>query len=162
LPDEDVFVIDATAPTPSVVRTASGVGTILYDVAVHPSGELWVANTDARNLVRFESKLRGHLVETRITKVNPATAPGTGLADLNPHIDYSTPPGPASEIAASLSQPGDGVFNAAGSLFYLTAFGSGKVGVLDGSGNVVGRIAVGGGPSGVALNEPANRLYVLT
>src|SRR5262249_50364788 len=74
LPDEDVFVIDATAPTPSVMRTASGVGTILYDVAVHPSGELWVANTDARNLVRFESKLRGHLVETRITKVNPATA----------------------------------------------------------------------------------------
>ncbi|MEW6268285.1 MAG: hypothetical protein AB1689_03185 [Thermodesulfobacteriota bacterium] len=161
LPDSDVFVIDADAGTPSVVRTASGVGTILYDVAVRPNGEVWVANTDARNLVRFEPNLRGQLVETRVTKVNAASGAVSAIVDLNPHINYAVTPGPPAEVAQSLSQPGDGAFSADGSRFYLTAFGSSKVAVLDGGGAVTARIDVGGGPSGVALNEAAARLYVL-
>jgi YVTN family beta-propeller protein len=162
LPDNDVFVIDADAGTPSIIRTVSGVGTILYDVAVHPTtGELWVPNTDARNLVRFEPNLRGHLVQTRITRVNPDTGTVTAHVDLNPHINYAVTPGSPAEIADSLSQPGDGVFTADGSHYYLAAFGSGKVGVLDASGAVTARIPVGGGPSGVALKESASRLYVM-
>jgi YVTN family beta-propeller protein len=162
LPDSDVFVIDADAATPSIIRTASGVGTILFDVAVHPTtGQLWVPNTDARNLVRFDPNLRGNLVQTRVTRVNAATGTVAAHADLNPHINYSVTPGPPSEIANSLSQPTDGVFNAAGSTYYVAAFGSGKVGVLDSSGVVTARITVGGGPSGVALNETVQRLYVL-
>jgi YVTN family beta-propeller protein len=161
LPDNDVFVINPTG-TPSLIRTASGVGTILFDVAVHPTtGELWVANTDARNVVRFEPNLRGHLVQTRITRVNPSTGAVVGVNDLNPNINYSVSPGPAAEIANSLSQPGDGVFKSDGSTFYVTAFGSSKVGVVNASGVVTARIPVGGGPSGVALNEAAGRLYVL-
>ena len=162
LPDNDVVVIDADAATPSIIRTASGVGTTLFDVEVNPAnGELWVANTDARNLVRFEPNLRGHLVQTRVTRVNAGTGAVVGQLDLNPHIDYATSPGPAGEIAASLAIPGDGVFTASGSVFYLTAFGSGKVAVLNGAGTVTARIAVGTGPSGVALDESAARLYVM-
>ena len=161
LPDNDVFVISASAPTPSVVRTVSGVGTIIYDVAVNPqSGNLYVPNTDARNLVRFAPNLRGHLVQTRVSIVNPATGATTHV-DLNPHINYAVTPGPASEIAQSLSQPGQGVFSADGSRYYLTAFGSAKVAVLNAAGTVTARIAVGGGPSGVALKESAARLYVM-
>src|SRR5262249_32455252 len=145
-----------------LIRTASGVGTILFDVAVHPTtGELWVANTDARNVVRFEPNLRGHLVQTRITRVNPSAGAVLGVNDLTPNITYSVRPGPAAESADSLSQPGDGVFTSNGSTFYVTAFGSSKVGVVNASGVVTGRIPVGGGPSGVALNEAAGRLYVL-
>src|SRR5262245_13758376 len=162
LPDNDMFVIDADAATPSIIRTASGVGTILFDVAVNPAtGQLWVPNTDARNLVRFDPNLRGHLVQTRVTRVNAGTGAVVANADLNPHINYTVSPGPPSEIANSLSQPVDGVFNAAGSTYYVAAFGSGKVGVLNSSGAVTARIAVGGGPTGVALNESAQRLYVL-
>src|SRR5207248_2319588 len=154
-------VIAANAPTPSVVRTVSGVGTILYDVAVNPlSGNLYVPNTDARNLVRFAPNLRGHLVQTRVSIINPATGATTHV-DLNPHINYSVAPGPASEIAQSLSQPGQGVFSADGSRYYLTAFGSAKVAVLNAAGTVTARIAVGGGPSGVALKESVARLYVM-
>jgi YVTN family beta-propeller protein len=161
LPDQDVFVISASAPTPAVIRTVSGVGTTLFDVAVNPStGLLWVPNTDARNLVRFEPNLRGHLVQTRVSIVNSTTGAVTPV-DLNSHINYGVTPGPAGEIAQSLAEPGQGVFSADGSKYYLTAFGSGKVGVLNGSGAVTARIAVGGGPSGVALKESANRLYVL-
>ena len=50
------------------------VGTVLFQMAVHPrSGRVFVANTDARNEVRFEgsgtrgSSVRGHLHETRIS-----------------------------------------------------------------------------------------------
>lgn len=72
LPDYDVFVIDASAGTPSISRRISGVGTTLFDVAVQPgTGELWVPNTEARNLVRFEPNLRGHLVQTRVSIVDP-------------------------------------------------------------------------------------------
>src|SRR5262249_33248449 len=117
--------------------------------------------TDARNLVRFDPNVRGHLVQTRIARVNPATGTVVGQADLNPHINYSVTPGPPAEIANSLSQPGDGVFNAAGSTYYVAAFGSGKVRVPDSSGAVTARISVGGGPSGLALNESVQRLYVL-
>src|SRR5262249_18517193 len=162
LPDNDVFVIDADASTPSIIRTVSGVGTILFDVAVNPAtGQLWVPNTNARNLVRFDENLRGHLVQTRITRVNPATGSLASVVDLNPPINYAVAPGPPSEIANSLSQPGAGVFNAAGSTYYVAAFGSGKVGVLNSSGAVTARIAVGGGPTGLALDESAQRLYVL-
>ena len=161
LPDHDVFVIDADASTPSVVRTVRGVGTTLYDVAVHPSGELWIPNTDARNLIRFEPRLRGHTIATRITRADPASATVTDVVDLNPHVDFGVTPGPAEEIAASLSQPTGGVFDAAGTTYYVAALGSAKVGVLSASGEVQRRIAVGGGPSGLALNEASWRLYVL-
>ena len=163
LPDSDVFVIDADAATPSVLRTASRVGTILFDVAVRPGTnppELWVANTDARNLVRFEPKLRGNLVRTRVSKVNSSTGAVTPV-DVNSHINYAVTPGSAGEIAQSVAHPGDGVFNAAGSTFYLTALGSRKVAVLNSAGAVVDRIDVGEGPSGVALNEADASLYVL-
>src|SRR6185503_5406668 len=144
LPDNDVFVIDADAGTPSIIRSVNGVGTLLFDVAVNPStGELWVANTEARNLVRFEPNLRGHLVQTRVTRVNAGTGTVAQHVDLNPHINYGTTPGPAAEIAASLALPGDGVFTANGATYYLTAFGSGKVGVLNSAGAVTARITVG-------------------
>jgi YVTN family beta-propeller protein len=161
LPDSDVFVIDADAGTPAVVDTISGVGTILFDVAVQPStGDLFVPNTDARNLIRFEPNLRGHLVETRVSIVDRPSDTVTPV-DVNPHINYAVTPGPAAEIAQSLAHPGDGVFKADGSRYYLTAFGSSKVAVLNGAGAVTARIDVGGGPSGVALNEADARLYVL-
>jgi len=162
LPDSDVFVIDADAATPSVIRTASRVGTILFDVAVRPGTnppELWVANTDARNLVRFEPNLRGNLVRTRVSKVN-ASSGAVAPVDINSHINYAVPGSP-SERSLSVAHPGDGVFNAAGSTFYLTALGSRKVAVLNSAGAIVDRIDVGEGPSGVALNEADARLYVL-
>jgi YVTN family beta-propeller protein len=111
--------------------------------------------------VRFEPNLRGHLVETRVAIVAESGDAVTHV-DLNPHVDYGVTPGPAEEIERSLSQPGDGVFSRDGSSFYLSAFGSGSVAVLDGdTGEVETRIRVGGGPSGVALHEAKRRLYVM-
>jgi YVTN family beta-propeller protein len=163
LPDRDVFVIDADAATPSVIRQLQHVGTTLFDVAVQPgTGDLWVPNTDARNLVRFEPNLRGHLVETRVSVVDPVTGMVPPAIDLNSHINFNLTPGPPAEIAASLAHPVSGVFNGSGSTYYVAGMGSKKVGVVNtGSGTVDDLIAVGDGPSGLALNEADNRLYVL-
>jgi len=162
LPDYDLFWIDATADPPVVVSRVSGLGTLLFDVSIHPtSGAPWVPNTEARNLIRFEPNLRGHLVETRVSIVDPDGG-DVRTVDLNPHIDRSRTPGPPEEIALSVATPGDGLFTADGATYYLSAFGSAKVAVLDGwTGSVVERIAVGGGPSGLALLESARRLYVM-
>jgi hypothetical protein len=43
---------------------------------------------------------------------------------------------------------------------YVAAFGSRKVGILDGDGRLQGRIQVGEGPGGLALDEARQRLYV--
>jgi len=159
LPDHDIFVIDTT--TLAVTRTADSIGTTLFDIAVQPgSGRLWVANTDALNLLRFEPNLRGHFVDTRLSIVDPLTA-DRGHFDLNPHIDYGVSPGPPSEIANSVAIPGDIQFNADGTTCYVAAFGSANVAVIDTAGGEIDRIAVGGGPSGLALAEATGRLYVV-
>ena len=83
LPDKDVFVLDAMADPPRQLAGPAGffqhVGTILYSMVVNPaSGKVYVANTDANNLERFEGpgifaghSLRGHLHENRITVLTP-------------------------------------------------------------------------------------------
>src|ERR1700736_1626 len=57
MPDNDVAEIDTT--TLQVTRYFPRVGTLNLGIAVQPStGDLFVTNTDARNLVRFEPNLR--------------------------------------------------------------------------------------------------------
>ena len=153
-------MIDAGAPLPAVTGAIAGLGTTLTDVFVRPgTGELWVPNTDARNVVRFAPVLDGHLVETRVSIAEPGG--GVVSVDLNPHIDRTTTPGSPAEHARSLSQPGAGVFTPDGTTLYLAAFGSAAIGVLDSRGAVIDRIAVGNGPSGVALDPARERLWVL-
>jgi YVTN family beta-propeller protein len=50
---------------------------------------------------------------------------------------------------------------AGGETLYVAAFGSRKVGVLNAAAEVQDRIQVGGGPSGLALDEARHRLYVM-
>ncbi|MGV3533694.1 MAG: YncE family protein, partial [Chthoniobacteraceae bacterium] len=84
--DHDVAEIHAS--THAVVRYFSGVGTNLFDIAVQPgTGDLWVPNTEARNTVRFEPVLRGHVVDNRVTQITVAAA-GSWPYDLNPDINY--------------------------------------------------------------------------
>jgi YVTN family beta-propeller protein len=172
LPDLDLFAIDAS--TLAVTSTAH-VGTSLFDVSVHPvSGKVYVANTEARNAVRFEHPLgvQGHVVDNRLTVVGTGPVTVTPL-DLNTHIDRgSDPAANLAEREASLSQPGMLVWKSDGSAGYLTALGSRKVFRVDGacaSGPCIfgadrsapDAVVVGDGPSGVALLEGAARLYVL-
>ncbi len=156
--DHDVAEIDVA--TLNVTRYFEDVGTNTYNLAVNPvTGEILVTGQEADNLTRFVPKLKAAFVESRVTRIDAVTGTPAPV-HLNTHINYGDPAGNPSERAMSLSMPLDVAFDSSGSAAYVAAFGSAKVGVLDAAGNVTGRISVGGGPAGVALDEARNRLYV--
>src|SRR6266545_4809593 len=142
LPDEDVFVLDTMADPPHQLSGSdgvfTGVGTILYNMVVNPvSGKVYVSNTDANNLERFEGpgifaghSLRGHLHENRITVLTPGS--GIAVRHLNTHIDYGTCCAsiPNAENAKSLALPQSMVVTSNGQELYVAALGSGKIGVF--------------------------------
>ncbi len=175
LPDFDVFAIDANANPPVESAVYSHVGTILFNMAVNPdNGKVYVTNAESRNEVRFEgpgiasTTVQGHLAEYRISILDGSTVTPR---HLNKHIDYSIRPAPAGVKQNSLATPLDIVVSSDGDTVYTVAFGSGKVGVFDtasleddsfvpSSANHVALSA--GGPSGIVLDEPRDRAYVLT
>ena len=182
LPDKDVFAISATANPPAQVPGAAGVytgvGTILFNMAVNPvSGKVYVSNTEARNDLRFEgpgtfagSSLRGHLHESRITVLG---AGAVTPRHLNKHIDYDVccAPIPNAEGEKSLAQPLGMSVSSDGATLYVAAFGSSKLGVYSTAAleadtfvpSTANQIPLsGGGPTGVVLDEARGRLYVLT
>jgi YVTN family beta-propeller protein len=164
LPDYDVFVIDTAGENPQVVEQIPNVGTVLFNMAVRPgSGEVWVTNTEALNFIPHEPRVKGKFADNRITRIYHAAggARQTQAVNLNPNIDRSVAAGSRPERELSLAQPLDLVFEPDGNEAYVAAFGSKKIGVLDGTGRVVDRIAVGFGPGGLALDAERRRLYVL-
>jgi len=182
LPDLDVFAIDTDANPPVEVDSFAGVGTILFDMAVHPvSGKIYVSNTEAFNEVRFEgsraggdntSTVQGHLHETRVTIIDPGTGTVTPR-HINKHIDYSVRPAPAGVKDNSLGLPRGIVLSVGGATetMYLAAKGSDKVGVFETAKidndtfvpTSADHITVsGGGPAGMVLDETRDRLYVTT
>ncbi|WP_257459606.1 YncE family protein [Archangium lipolyticum] len=182
LPDKDVFVIDAVANPPAQLAgpagVYSGVGTILFNMAVNPvSGKVYVSNTEARNDLRFEgpgtfagSSLRGHLHESRISVLSSS---GVAPRHLNKHINYNAccAPIPNPENEKSLAQPMGMAVSSNGSTLYVAAFGSSKIGVYSTAAleadtfvpSTANQILLsGGGPTGMVLDESCGRMYVLT
>lgn len=158
LADADVIEIDVASLLET--RRWSDVGASLFDLAVIPnSGEIWVSNLEAMNHIRFEPNLRGRFTDNRVTRIDPAGGLVTPIG-LNPHIVHDDPQGNDLERALSLALPSDLAVRADGSRLFVAAQGSDKVGVLDGSGVVLGRIEVGEGPCGLALDEARDILYV--
>jgi len=174
LPDYDVFEIDAV----SLTRTArwSGVGTVLFNIAVNPvSNTLYVSNMESRNAVRFSgpatrasTTVRGRVADQRITVIDAA---GVAPRLLNRHVDFSKPVGSAAERSLSVSTPLGMAVSGDGTKLFLSAFGSGKIAIYDTAEledntfvpAAADQVAVsGGGPSGIVLDELNDRAYVLT
>jgi YVTN family beta-propeller protein len=180
LPDTDVFSINANTLT----QTASfaHVGTTLFNMVTNPAtGELYVSNSEAQNLTRFEgpgvfggSTVQGHLAEMRVTVIS-----GTTVAPrhLNKHIDYTKLAGQAGFDATakdhSLATPTDMVVSGDGKTLFVAAFGSSKIGVFDTTqlrNNTFDPRQIsanylpvsGGGPSGLLLDEANGRMFVMT
>ena len=180
LPDTDVFSFDANSLTQQAAF--SHVGTTLFNMVTNPAnGELYVSNSEAQNLTRFEgngvfgkSTVQGHLAEMRVTVISGASVMPR---HLNKHIDYSKLAFQAGFDATarnhSLATPTDMVVSSNGSTLFVAAFGSSKIGVFDTtalrnnsfdprqtSANYIP--VTGGGPSGLVLDEANGRLFVAT
>jgi YVTN family beta-propeller protein len=173
LPDHDLFAIDTTTLG---VTAVDHLGTSLFDVSVHPTnGKIYVPNTEARNFVRFEhpSGVQGHIVDNRLSIVDPGNAFSVQVVDLNTHIDRNSDPSAnTAERAASISQPGMMVWHTNGNSAWLIGIGTRKLFRIDASCSsgscifgpdrgIPAAVEVGEGPTGVALHEGENRVYVL-
>jgi len=171
MPDNDVVEIDTA--TLAVTRYFPRVGTVNFAVAVRPdNGDLYVANTDARNLTRFEPALRSAFVTNQVSKIDIASGAVTRF-DLNPGFDYVNFPSRRDQTNA-LAQPTAIAFGPSGANYFVTAFGSDRVAqVSSDSGMVMARIDLNPdaprsvanprtmrGPRGLAL-KPGQALYVL-
>lgn len=180
LPDKDVFAVDANSLSEKTAYRH--VGTTLFNMAVNPvSGKLYVSNTEANNMTRFEgpgkfggSTVQGKIALSRVTVIDNGTVTPH---HLNKHIDYSklvNDPGfdPTAK-EHSLATPLEMAVTRDGQTLYVTAFGSSRIGVFNTaeleSDSFNPRTASaryitvsGGGPSGIVLDENRGRLYVMT
>ena len=189
LPDNDVFAVDANSLAKGTVF--SSVGTILFNMAINPtSGKIYVTNTESPNHIRFEgagahggSTVQGHLSETRVAILDPGGS--VDVQHLNQHINYAalhTDPGANhaaidAQVPHSLATPMQPTISSDGNTIYIPAFGSRKIGVFtrteledaafeanfDPTVESADYLStLGGGPSGIALDEVNNRIYVTT
>jgi DNA-binding beta-propeller fold protein YncE len=190
LPDNDVFAFDANTLVKGTVF--SSVGTIIFNLAVNPvTGKVYVTNTESPNEVRFEgpgdhggSTVQGHLSEARVTVLDPS-GPSQLVQHLNQHIVYADLHTDAGanhaaingQIPHSLATPMLPTISSDGGTIYIPAFGSSKIGVFTSAeledpffeANFDPTVqsadylsTTGGGPTGVALDEVNNRIYVTT
>ena len=172
MPDNDVAEIDTT--TLIVTRYFQSTGTVNFFIAARPaSDEIWIANTEALNLVRFEPNQKGHSVDNRVTRVTTAGTPTVTPFDLNPGVNYALFPNNAARTTA-LAQPTAIAFTPDGAAFWLASFGTDRVAKIDAAtGAVLTRIETGPttgaaadarnkrGTRGLALQSVNGRLYVL-
>ena len=161
LPDRDLAIIDATTFD---VQYVSRLMNFNMALAVNPAtGKVTVVGTDATNEVRFEPILSGRFLRVNMATIDPTGPSREGLVDLNPHLDYVESSIPEEQRSNSLGDPRGIVWNAAGTLGYVTGMGSNNVVVIDPSGARVGDspIEVGEGPTGIVIDEDRGQLYVL-
>ena len=171
VPDRDLFVFDTN--TDELIQTVDTLGTLLYGITVDSSGQVFIAQTDARNDVNGRSGTKDHGLKelenraflNRVTKVdlNSATPKKTSEPSSGPKVDFidleplpPEQPNPddalATPFAISLNQSEDALF--------VTAAGSDKLVALDPeTGKELGRVGVGSVPRGIALNASEDGRY---
>ena len=162
LADVDLVVIDASSS--AISAKVHGIGTHIGNMAFDaPAQRLLVANLDDINQVRFEPNVSGRFQASRVSVLDASlpTPVIVSTSDLNAHVDFGNPNGSDSERVQSLALPADIVRQSSDGTVYVAATSSGRVGVLSPAGAVTSRITVGQGPTGLAIDEARQHLYVL-
>lgn len=124
------------------------------------------------------ASVRGNLHKSRITVLDASSDnPGTPVTELsvvprhlNKHIPYGVSPTPLDVKAKSVATPLGMAITGDGSTLYVAGFGSDAVAVYDTSAlendsfvpDASNLISIAERPSGLALHDASNRLYVAT
>jgi len=168
--DHDVAEIDTSTLT--ITRYLGGTGTHPFALAIRPgTDELWIANSESLNLIRFEPNLRGRFSRHRLSKVSLTNSPVPEIFDLNPGIDYGLIPNEPAKSQA-LAQPTALAFHPDGRTLWVAAFNSDRIAEIDAAtGAILARIdvrlpeaAASGamrGPRGLAISADGGRVYAL-
>ena len=153
VPDRDLFVFDTE--TDELIEEVNGLGTLLYGVAVDSRGNVFVAQTDARNVENGLAGSRGHgMAEmdnraflNQITRVDCAS--GCGEPD---RFDLEPVPPDDPEPGMALATPFGIQVSDDDATLVATAAGSDRLFTVDAeTGEVLGRVDVENTPRGLAL-----------
>lgn len=154
VPDRDLFIFDTESD--ELIETVSTLGTLLYGIAVDSNGNVFIAQTDARNDVNGRAGTKKHgLAElenrpflNRVTKIqwDAEHRPIVSWFDLEPlppqHPNFET----SQATPYSIQVSDDDRY------LYLTAAGSDALSILDGqSGELIGRCSTEAVPQGVDI-----------
>jgi DNA-binding beta-propeller fold protein YncE len=160
MPDHDLAAINAATFS---VNYATGLMNLCMTLGVNPAtGQIAVVGTDAINQIRFQPVLNGVFVRVEAALVDPEALTNQ-VMDLNPHLNYQTTVVSESLRELSLGDPRAVEWNSDGTRGYITGMGSGNLIIIDAQGRRIGTnapIDLGEGPTGMALDEGRNRLYV--
>lgn len=154
--DRDLFVFDTK--TDKLVQTVNTLGTLLYGVTVDSKGQVFIAQTDARNDSNGRAGTKKHSMKemenraflNQITKL----AFQDGKATQPQFINLEPLPPKHPETGEALATPYAVKVSGDDSTLVAVAAGSDKVFTVDAeSGNVLGQISVGAVPRGIALEN---------
>ena len=152
--DEDLFVIDADALV--VEDSVQAVGTNLMGLDVDPrDGRVYVANSEANNLVRFESVLKGQIADHRVTVVDGAGDGIQAIWDLNRGLANDASGG-SEGLARALADPVGLVVDPHADQLFVAAQGTDRIGVVTRTGVVRARIELSDA-QGAAVDSRAKR-----
>jgi YVTN family beta-propeller protein len=153
VPDRDLFVFDTA--TDKLVTTVDGLGTLLYGLAVDSKGTAFVAQTDARNEINGRSGTKKHGLKEMENRafLNRITRVADGKAEKPTFFDLEPLPPKQPEKGQALATPFAIQVSEDDSTLIATAAASDTLFTVDAkSGDVLGRVEVGAGPRGVALD----------
>lgn len=168
IPDRDLFVFDTA--TDQLLETVDTIGTLLYGLTVDSNGNVFVAQTDARNDANGKAGTADHtLLElgnraflNQITAI--ACGNGSCSEPLRVDLEPLPPSNPTPELA--LATPYGIQVSDDDATLVVTAASSNKLFTIDAAtGAVIGRAEVDSVPRGIALesdeNGAASRAWVL-
>ncbi len=162
LADHDCAIIDASSLSVSYSR---GLMNICMSVGVNPvTGVVTVIGTEATNEVRFEPNVNGVFVRVKMGSFSPAAPLGGPVIDLNPHLSYAVRTLPLAQRGESIGDPRAIIWDSTGLRGYIAGMGSNNIITIDQGGQRFGALAplaVGEGPTGLALHEASGTLFVM-
>ena len=154
VPDRDLYIFDTK--TDKLIRTVDTLGTLLYGLTVDSKGNVFIAQTDARNDINGKSGTKKHSLKelenraflNQITRVSLSKNESGKPTFINLEPLPPNHPGPGQALATPFAiQISDD-----DSTLVATAAGSDKVFTVDAeTGKVMGRVRVESAPRGIAL-----------
>ncbi|MSQ97146.1 MAG: hypothetical protein EXR98_21695 [Gemmataceae bacterium] len=156
VPDRDLFVFDTK--TDQLIETVETLGTLLHGLAVDSRGRVYIAQTDARNDANGRSGTKKHGLKEMENRafLNRITSVGfkDGRAEKSRFFDLEPLPPNHPEKGKALATPFAIQVSDDDSTLVASAAASDKLFTVDtASGEVLGRVDVGAGPRGIALDS---------
>lgn len=157
--DDGLAILDASTLT---VTPVHGLMTVPFAVGLRPGGDAVVIGQEALNHIRYEPIVNGTFLRVEFAIVPQGATVPSARGDLNPHLDYQTSSVPPMIRHLSVGDPRAIEIDASGAEAWVAGMGSSSVIRLSlDTGARLGTIAVGEGPTGLALDAARRRLFVL-